>query len=460
MAIYIPETDGIYFQKTREYFNEVLSSYSNGNYRSAIVMLYSVAICDILFKLQELRDMFNDPIADSILREVDKMRNANDNKSKSRWEKELIDNVRNKTKLLDLEAYTNLNHLYDHRNFSAHPALNENYELITPSKETTIAHIKNTLNNILIKPPIFIKNVIDALTEDLRGKGEIYRGRYEELSTYLNNKYYCKMPESMKLTTLKALWKFCFCLPDNEDCMNNLRINRMALEILIDSIPKETSAYIRDNERFFSASYDGKCMICLVLMLSNHPEIYGVLGSEIRLQIDTYLEEHTNAKLISWFKAATPKAHIQSLQDLQNINSDLTAVKLLIQHFDDMGELPLLIDYFIDYYGKSGNYNTADNRFEVEIQPFIDRMTDVQIVRLIEVTNNNRQIYDRGAAYRANKEIVLRAKEVLGLDFDYTVYPHFKFDSEIIYGNDVKETTDATEDDGLSVYTEEPNHAD
>ena len=51
MTIMIPEADDIYFSKTREYFKEVLSSYANGNYRSAIVMLYSIAICDILYKL-------------------------------------------------------------------------------------------------------------------------------------------------------------------------------------------------------------------------------------------------------------------------------------------------------------------------------------------------------------------------------------------------------------------------
>ena len=57
---YIPEAEDIYFAKTGEYFNEVLSNYANGNYRSAVVMLYSVAICDLLFKLQELADMYND----------------------------------------------------------------------------------------------------------------------------------------------------------------------------------------------------------------------------------------------------------------------------------------------------------------------------------------------------------------------------------------------------------------
>ena len=161
--VYIPEADDIYFSKTKEYFNEVLSNYANGNYRSAVVMLYSVAICDLLFKLQELVDMYNDSVAGDILREVEKCRNSNDNKSKSRWEKEFVDSVYRKTELLDLESYTNLNHLYDHRNFSAHPALNDRYELISPSKETTIALIKNVLEEILIKPSIFVKNVTDML---------------------------------------------------------------------------------------------------------------------------------------------------------------------------------------------------------------------------------------------------------------------------------------------------------
>ena len=451
MTLYIPEVEDIYFPKTREYFEEVLSSYTNGNYRSAIVMLYSIAICDILFKLQELKDMFDDPVADEILHEINKMRNEHDNKTKSKWEKELLESIYKRTELLNLEAYTNLNHLYDHRNFSAHPALNENYELIMPSKETTIAHIKNILNSILIKPPIFIKNITNALTEDLKDKGEMYRGRYKDLSVYLNKKYYSRMPESMKLATLKAFWKFCFCLPDDKDCMSNLRINRMALEILMDSIPGKAFDYIKNNSHLFSASIDNHCMSCLVLMLSRCPKIYDALSPEIKLQIDTHLDNHSNLKLISWFKFPTTTSFIQSLQDITNIESDLTAHTLLISHFDDIGELSLLFDYFIDYYGKSNNYNTADIRFKMEISPFIHQMTSEQIVQLIKVTENNRQIYNRGAAYGANSKIVLWAKKVLPPDFDYGAYPHFRFNSEILSEDDKKEPVDICEKNDLPI---------
>lgn len=53
--ICFPESEEIYFKKTREYFKEVVSSYSNENYRSAIVMLYSISI---LGKESELYDFF------------------------------------------------------------------------------------------------------------------------------------------------------------------------------------------------------------------------------------------------------------------------------------------------------------------------------------------------------------------------------------------------------------------
>ena len=47
----------IFDVRTKEYFSEVLSCYSAGYYRSSVVMLWSVAFCDLLFKLQNLVDL-------------------------------------------------------------------------------------------------------------------------------------------------------------------------------------------------------------------------------------------------------------------------------------------------------------------------------------------------------------------------------------------------------------------
>lgn len=210
--ITLQDEDKIYFSKTREYFREVLSNYYNGNYRSAIVMLYSIAICDLLLKLQELKEIYNDKNATTILDDIDKLRNNNTG-SKSSWEKKLVEKIHKETNLLDCQSFAQLNNLYTARNLSAHPAMNDNYELIIPSPETTIAHITNILRNILIKPPVFTSNVINMLTDDIAEKAQIFAGERAKFVNYLNKKYLDRMPLPMKENIFNTFWKFCFRKP-------------------------------------------------------------------------------------------------------------------------------------------------------------------------------------------------------------------------------------------------------
>lgn len=56
--------------RSREYMDEVLSCYYSKNHRSAIVMLYSVVICDLIFKLQRMVDIYNDDVSIRILGEI------------------------------------------------------------------------------------------------------------------------------------------------------------------------------------------------------------------------------------------------------------------------------------------------------------------------------------------------------------------------------------------------------
>lgn len=445
MTIMIPEADDIYFSKTREYFKEVLSSYANGNYRSAIVMLYSIAICDILYKLEELRDMYNDGNAKNILKEVENIRKDNMQYSKSAWEKELIDKVRDKTNLLDLEAYTHLNHLYDYRNFSAHPALNDDYELLSPSSEIVIACIKNTLRDILTKPPVFLKEVFTLLTDDLNGKIDLYKNNRKELETYLNNRYYSRMPQSMKIKTFKKLWKFCFKLSDNEDCKNNRLINRFALEILVkdSSLNQLLEAEINQNESYYTVDFDEDCIGHLITFLSKQPHLYKCLGDDCKLKIDNQIDKDGTSRAISWFKYDSLKLHIDHLKKYKrNINSN--AVPYIINHYETNGELAILIDFLILLYGNSGSYDTADIRFDNMIEPLLSKMSRDQIIRIIEASNQNNQIYNRRYSYSANTTIVKNSIDTLGKDFDFSKYSRFKFDESVL--EDSSEQDDADDD--------------
>lgn len=429
MSIYIPETNEIYFAKTKEYFNEVLSSYSNGNYRSAVVMLYSTVICDILLKLKELKDMYNDSTAIKILEEIESTQK--ESASKSLWEKELLEKVRNKTNLIDSKVFSDLSHLYDDRCFSAHPAVNEDFELYTPNQETVIAHIKNVLNGVLIKPPIFIKNVIGMLTDDLKEKFDIYVNNREDLAIYLNNKYYQHMNDSMKLKVFKAFWKFCFIETEDENCKEYRLINRVALNILVEPIKANVKKEIEDNTNNYVVANDVECLLQLIAFLSLEPSLYHMLGKDVKLSIDKLIENDGTAKWGAWFKFKNLNEHLAFLKS-SILNIELSHLRYVYKHYCSHGKKEEIISYYIDLFSFSCNYDMADRRYACCIKPFIKDFNKTAIEKLVRVINENNQIYDRWASNSANTEIVKIKKEIFLDNFDFSQYPNFKFDESVL----------------------------
>lgn len=431
--IYLPEADDIYSPKTREYFKEVISSYGNGNYRSAIVMLYSVAICDILLKLQELKDMYNDATATSILKEI--KQEQKDSKSKSSWEKTLLEKVRDKTQLIDAKAFSDLQHLFEDRNFSAHPATNEDFELYSPGQETVIAHIKNVLNEILIKPPIFIKDIVSMLTDDLKEKKDIYLDETEQLSRYLNNKYFNKMPDSMKLKTVKTLWRFCFKNTENEDCKNNRTINRKALAELVSQILLEIQKEIKENKDFYTVAREDNCEFELTALLAAIPSLYEFLDESVKLQLEKFIEKDGNSKWGAWFKFTNLREHVEYLKTSRPLELIPYNINFVFKKYCSCGQKHLILDLFVYLYADSGNYDTADMRYNNLIYPYLKEFSREHILEIIRVSNINRQIYGRGYSWYSNTQIIRETKDLLGVDFDFTKYPYFKFDEKVLKQN-------------------------
>ena len=85
--------------RTRSYFEEVKSSFTIGNYRSAVVMLWSVVVCDLVFKLQRLSEIHGDTVAQQILKDIDEEQEKNP--SSPSWEWNLVIKVKTQTGLLD-----------------------------------------------------------------------------------------------------------------------------------------------------------------------------------------------------------------------------------------------------------------------------------------------------------------------------------------------------------------------
>ena len=91
--------NNIHDHRTKEYFREVMNNYFNGNHRSALVMLWTVVICDLVYKLQYLKDIHGDEKAKSILDEMEDFQEKNP--ANPKWEENLLKEIFTRTSLLE-----------------------------------------------------------------------------------------------------------------------------------------------------------------------------------------------------------------------------------------------------------------------------------------------------------------------------------------------------------------------
>lgn len=422
----------IYFPRTKEYFEEVERSFYSENYRSAIVMLYSVVIADLLFKLEELKDYYLDSVAEEILKEIDQIRESNPKSSE--WENKLIDRIKDKTNIIEPYVLANIEDLKNVRNFSAHPSLNQNNELIRPSREKTLGLIKEMLIGIFIRPPLFIKKITNNLLDDISSKKEDFLEDKEKFKRYIEKKYFERIPQNMIISIFRDFWKITFKL-DNEDCNINRKINLEFLILtmleyklkILEDIQKEKDKYnnISDNEEI---------AIYLVEFMYYFPEVYNYLKEDNKIAIEVVVNKNNDYKTIAYYTSKNIEEHISTLNTINFINKHTR--ELLEKKIKDEGKEILLLDKYIDCFGNSVCFDDADLNFDVMIRHNISRMQQRQIETLIEKINKNNQIYNRGRSEYDNNDIIKKSN-INWKKIDLKKYNNFKYDEMLLIEDDL-----------------------
>lgn len=415
----------IFDARTKEYFSEVLSCYAAGNYRSSVVMLWSVAICDLLFKLQNLVDLYGDSKAKDILAEVGKLQQENERSPI--WETKLVESVAEQTQLLDIAERENLLHLQRQRHLAAHPVVNANFQLHRPNRETARALIRNTLDGVLTKAPILSKQVVKELVEDLEQAAGILIDD-KKLKAYLESKYYDRFNPEVEKAVFKALWKFVFRLTD-ERCEKNRAVNYSALRLLYGRNPAQFRGQIQADKDYFSTiATGGDPVVCLIHFLSREAQLYELLADHAKAAIQHVAESDTAAHCLAWFTAPNLHEHADRLgtwisgKDYPQI--DLATWEVIDELSDSPEWEKRVIRLANKYYVASRSYNAADRRFNEVIRPKLDRYQLDDCIDLIEGIQGNDQTYGRG---RARDDHQALRERVLALDskFDFTGYKTF-----------------------------------
>jgi len=399
-------SEKIHYGKTKDYFQEVLSSYHNGNYRSAVVMLWSVAVCDIVYKLQYLVDLYQDKVAKKILDELTKLQKK-DPKSSS-WEVKLIEDTHAETNLLDNSEYENLLYLQKQRHLSAHPILDSDTQLHTPNKETVRALIRNTLEDLLIKPPFYTKKIIDELLVDIAETAPALNTR-QKLKKYLESRYLSRLKPEVELSIYRSLWKLVFKL-DNEDCTKNRDINLQTLEVIgnrnagsiLNEIKKEKDYYSNVSSIPLTLDY-------LVSYLSKNPKIYDLLNEDAKLKIQHNVKTTNTSKICGWFVKENLQVHYEDILSLieNDINFNFTEgqLKFLLEIADTEEWQHLFGRILSTYYCASRRFDEANSRFQQAISPYLEVFDKETIELLIEQMEQNKQVYGRRKAKEEHQEI-------------------------------------------------------
>lgn len=241
------ELEKITDNNTKSYLEEVISCYNSGSYRSAVVVLYTTIIYDLLKKITVLKNVYNDSKANEIIQNIQKKQKESQNKSE--WEWALIEEICRTTKFITDVEKDILSELKKTRNYAAHPIIEiendmEKIELMPITKETTKDLIRKAFDIVFLKDAILARKIEDEIIADLN---DVYnRVRKDGLEKYLRTKYFYRMTQVRKDSLFRTLWKFVFKL-DNSDVSKNREANYHGLIYLYNENPSHYYNLLKEN---------------------------------------------------------------------------------------------------------------------------------------------------------------------------------------------------------------------
>lgn len=416
--------------KTKNYFEEVLRSYYSENYRSSVVMLYSVALTDIILKLKDLRDIYHDIASTKILSEIDALQKSDPTSPK--WENELIAKVNERTNLFEPADYQNILNLQKQRHLCAHPIISQDFELYRPNKETVRALIRNTLEGLLTKPAIISRKVFDDLLSDLVTNKSILIND-NDLQRFMDSKYLKRLRDSSIQQIFKSLWRVALKSTDQQASLNRDILGR-ALMLILNKYYVQLKPEIIANKDYLSL-IDSTAIWQTAWILNAHSELYYILNDEFRIVFSRTLEQSADLTAYSWFIRKDVKLHIEYLINEFDQHSGFTHEYVSTFSISQVALVArqqygnaLANRLLIHYYSKSFNYNTADYRYDDLIKPNFGYFEIEDFVQIMTAEENNSQIRHRWGAIDTRHEI----KEHLlqkSPDFDFTGYPSFQGNS-------------------------------
>lgn len=368
--------------KTRNNLLEVISSYNNKNYRAAVVTLYTTVIYDLMSKLLQLKEIYQDRNAKNILEEIKNKQTKFP--TNPVWETYLIEEACEKLHLMTAVEKEELLWIKKERNFAAHPIITFNgvdeIELKDITKESAADLIRKAFEIVFTKDALLGRDISEEIARDLIDYFK--RVGNQGLQNYLKQRYFLRMTQDRKEKLFKNLWSYVFIINDDECRKNRESLFYGLLYLTMENKNQYLDLISQEKDRYYnkikletysdfvkSMGIDYDCLhtfnkqsriLHFLYFVNLVPEIVETFNSYINGIILTaidiiYLTDDVTQKTL--YQVGIEKKELFQSQiriEAENIlyKSDLK------QHFN-------IIDNMIDNYSIRKNYDFRDNVYDV-----------------------------------------------------------------------------------------------
>ena len=243
------------------------------------------------------------------------------------------------------------------------------------------------------------------------------------MKRYINAKYLEKIDnEREEYGLFKSLWKFTFKNIDDHS-EENREANLSILTLLLERHQQFVESEIKNDAEYYCASVnidDRKCINSFIRFLNVYPSVYSSMTDDFKMKIEQKINDKPNLKAMAFFLSSNPLLHAKKVDSNIGANIGLYMYDYLKQNVGDTDAR----DFVIEVYGNAKSYDAADDYFDSLIESILGDMSEGQLVKLIEYSNNNGQIYGR-RKFPSSRGLIKNYMSKKNPQFDYSLYENF-----------------------------------
>lgn len=414
---------------TRTLFKEVHSSYVMGNYRSAVVMLWSVVVTDLVQKLKELESIYNDDKAMEILSYIEKQQK--NHPTSSEWELGIVTKFKEELNFFEEIEVTHLKYMQKMRHLSAHPVITNADILFTPNKELVYSLIQNAFECVFTKEALFSSKIIMKIFEDLNLVRKTLT-KYEDVKVYFVHKFLNKMSDQVLIKFIKTLWGFIF-KKDGVEIKENRSINIKILKSIIDVKELVFIKFLETEKNYISSiDFESDLYENFLEFIARNKKFLKYFDDATILSIKASVGKSTykNYKII---KYDNPIEYIEYLSKNNYKNFDMDNNVYLKIECREKGLMNKYYQTCVEAYTFSPSYDDADYNFENFISPNINEFEIGHLEKIVKESEVNSQTYDRRLSARDHAVVIKRILE-LDSSFDFKDYDNFTTNNASLIG--------------------------